>query len=1247
MTADPDPRAFTAAAVPLLQAAEATGDAEALDRGIALLAAGLEATGDDDPMRAARQGNLGNAWSLRFHLRRDPHDLRTALDLLTEATGRTGPGHPHRPNTHLFLGVALLRGLDLAPRTEVITAAVTALEVAAAEATDNRPLYLVNLGNGLRMSFEWQGGREDLDRAVAVLEEAARLAPADPVAVGALGGVLSRRYAATGEVRDGLRALELLRATVDPVPAGHPARIVAGCNLGHLLVELHQRTGGAGLVDDAITVLDDVLSTTAPGHPERSRCLLGLGTALRLRGAEAGDVEVVERSVAVLREAAADGGVDHARQAFALANALRVRFDLTGARDALAEAVTHYRSAVAAVPGTNPDHVVFTTGLTAALRLSFEHTGDVDALAEAMRAHERVVPTGTPEVLSGWSALLRTAFHRNGDLAVLHESAQAAQQAVDALEPGSPRRPVLLSNLAMTITDLAGRTGRTDLLDHAVTIAEAAVDATPPGHADHATRATNLSTALVTRFELTGDLAAIDAAVRVARAAADGHTRPDPRRAAYLTNLGNVLVRRYEHTGDTPSLHEAVAVQRDAVEAATEGHPDRARALANLGHALSVRFEAESADDVLKQAVKTLAAAVDASAPGDPSLPGRQGNLSSGLVDLHRRTGEAELLDLAIALRREALDALDPAHLDRATHLNGLGIAHLRRYEATGDRSDLDRSITALERAVEAAPAGDRRAGTHLYNLGNALATRARRHDDRDATGPAHHAYRRAVAEVGAPALIRASAARAWGGLMAEVGDHPAAVEGYEQAVELLDTLAWRGLGRRDQELLLTGFGAVAGEAAAAAISAGRPERAVELLEQGRSVLWNQVVGVRRDRGGIGPGTTARLDRLRAALDGATGDADRRLALAAEWDRLVASVRESGFPDFLRAPSFDRLRAVGDHGPVVVVNAASSRCDALVVAGGRVEVVELGRLDPGEVARLYLDTAERLRDYPHLSRAHRAEVDGRLRAVLEWLWRSVAAKVLDAVGDADRLWWCPVGPFGLLPLHAAQWHDPVALTDSGVLDRVVSSYTPTLRALLEARERPEVEADVLAVALPETPGKPPLPHAVEEVRSIGPARSVLDSARATVTAVRAAVAEHSWLHYAGHSSQDLRHPAATRLDLHDGGLAAIDLARLDLSAAELAYLSSCESGLGGADLPDEAIHLAGAFHVAGFRHVVANLNSVGDHTARLVAGLVYDRLRASGRLTATHAARCLTEVLREVRTDHPLAAWVGYHHIGP
>src|SRR5690606_5739217 len=49
-----------------------------------------------------------------------------------------------------------------------------------------------------------------------------------------------------------------------------------------------------------------------------------------------------------------------------------------------------------------------------------------------------------------------------------------------------------------------------------------------------------------------------------------------------------------------------------------------------------------------------------------------------------------------------------------------------------------------------------------------------------------------------------------------------------------------------------------------------------------------------------------------------------------------------------------------------------------------------------------------------------------------------------------RLWWCPTGQAAFLPLHAARLPDGTWLPD-----RWVSSYTVTLRTLLESRAVPQ------------------------------------------------------------------------------------------------------------------------------------------------------------------------------------------------
>jgi hypothetical protein len=77
--------------------------------------------------------------------------------------------------------------------------------------------------------------------------------------------------------------------------------------------------------------------------------------------------------------------------------------------------------------------------------------------------------------------------------------------------------------------------------------------------------------------------------------------------------------------------------------------------------------------------------------------------------------------------------------------------------------------------------------------------------------------------------------------------------------------------------------------------------------------------------------------------DDAATAAERRTALAREWDRLIAHARRLGFKDFL-APRLPSLLPAAQHGPVLLLNTSRWRCDALVVTTGGVHVEPLPRL---------------------------------------------------------------------------------------------------------------------------------------------------------------------------------------------------------------------------------------------------------------------------------------------------------------
>jgi CHAT domain-containing protein len=291
---------------------------------------------------------------------------------------------------------------------------------------------------------------------------------------------------------------------------------------------------------------------------------------------------------------------------------------------------------------------------------------------------------------------------------------------------------------------------------------------------------------------------------------------------------------------------------------------------------------------------------------------------------------------------------------------------------------------------------------------------------------------------------------------------------------------------------------------------------------------------------------------------------------------------------------------------------------------------------------------------------HAEEMESTLLATMAWLWDAITGPVLDRLGHtagpaADvpwpRIWWCPTGPLTLLPLHAAGHQD-----DRAVAERAVSSYAPSLRALIEARRAVTGPLDddlgLLVVAMPATAGQAPLPNAIRErdlLTRLFPRHStVLTGPAASRSAVLSALPVHRWAHFSCHGDQDLAEPSRGGLLLADGTLTVADIGD-GRYQGEFAFLSACKTGTGGVTLIDEAITLAAALQYAGYRHVVATSWSVYDATAVEVAENVYGRLAGNGLLHPAHAALALHGAIRRLRHQFPgrPSVWMPFIHLGP
>ncbi|MEU9448818.1 CHAT domain-containing protein [Streptomyces sp. NPDC048277] len=1005
-------------------------------------------------------------------------------------------------------------------------------------------------------------------------------------------------------------------------------------------------------------------------------------------------------------------------------------------------------------PGRYKDEVRSAAEVLLAV-LALTPDGPDPRLLDKYRAVYGGVPDTHVLALARHGVGMRVLGHaeRVNDTGAVRRALVLLHSALAVATPDHRNLAALHSNRGSAHWALFERTGDRSALDAAVADFAAAAGApvgsvrpaaVPHGGKDRAALLANLGAALAVRFEVSGGATAdLAAAVRVQRLALRATARDDPDRALYQSNLGSSLITRFEQTGDTRALAEAVRLLTDSLRTPSADGLEQANRRGNMARALVRHFEQTADTDALRAALDHITQAVAATPRDHPDWPLRLGNLAAVCVRVFDRTKDAAMLELAESALQ---DALSRPHRLRQAHLENLGSVHQRRYDvlggpegaraavaayeealalatlghpgrpgalsnlgnalvgrhrADGSPADLDRAVGLLREAVRTA-AEDPDLCRYLTNLGAAHEERAkpttRTGNRRSATGVREReralaAYAAAARVPTAPVLGRARAALYRGRLAATADPRRAdALDGYRDAVGLLEAVAWFGLGRNDQERLLREFSGAAGEAAACAIAQGRHETALELLEQGRGVLLAQAVGGRTGHDLLDrsrPGPARRLRRLQDVLERRTFDwreppepaspvlaheMARSSAAAAEREELLRRIRRlPGLERFLLPPDATELCTAAEHGPVVVVNVSALRCDALVVTTGGVRCVPLPGLTRDGLrtaARTHLRLVATLRR-PGTPR-QRAVAAETLRETLAWLWRAVAEPVLTHLGlehrddTWPRLWWCPTGPLSLLPLHAAQQYDTARLRDTGVADRVISSYTPTLRSLIASRQPladPQDSAcsgdirSLLTVCVPDIPGRPRLRHAAREIRAVravrppGPDGSsrVLAGRRATLARVAAELHRHRGLLFVGHSVQSPNDPGRAALYAQDGPLTMREIAALRLRTADLAYLSSCESALGDQNLPDEALSLAGALQIAGFRQVVASLWSVLDAGAPEITGGFFARRPVSSAGAAAggeDSATALHAVLRTVRQNDSPLLWAGYCHTG-
>lgn len=1106
---------------------------------------------------------------------------------------------------------------------------------------------LVRLADNLYSRYEAQVNPSDLSLCIVHYRSALTLARSSTVLsndtrsklLSNLANVLSVRFQCHGDIADLDHSVECHLIALDFRPPGHPGRANTLSNFATALLVRYGELGMQKDIELAIEYFNTALSMLPPDS--RLVPLMNYASALFSRFQRSGDVSDLRDAIlqyhALVDSSPAE---NNSTPLYNLANAILSRFKMDKDPKDLELCIKYSSIALHGMQEGHPDRLLALSCFSTALIRRFESYGDPEDLQIAIKNFKSVL-----ELRSTEDPPQFMAFY---DLA-------------DAL--------VMRYNLRSDLPDLQLAIGHY----------RTALDLLPPNYKDEGIFLDDLGIALFLRFSRLGGLNDLEQAIQKHSSALEIHSKDLARRVITLDALGACLDARFEQFYDPEDLHTAIDLYNEALIETSQDHPHRLAILKRSASSLETRFR-----------------------------------LYGGIVDLDR----------SISYSREALELL-PHHPDQATVYQALASSLLLRFEETGDEFDLDQANVYCSTSMNMRYASDSlRAACNLL-LARILKARTLPWEVKDIELIFQHLrfakgsctlshplisdiyaelastyYLRFLVEQKPSDLLEAfghhelsvsvTNGSSWPAFRAslqcvrnaEAYGHRSGVDVYRSALRLVNrhVSAMHSLELR-QYLARRYSINLAYDGASFFLRFREPVEAIEALEGGRSFLWSQLVRAKtcldelRLTGEYGASLADAFERLSFKLEHvskASKFSKDTKPLLKEREAVTEQIRRvEGFKYFLQPISFTEVEKAALDGPVITLNATQHTCDALILLyNTRPTHVPLSHITARDVSQMATRFRE-LTGNPTTSGDNEEALESLLSDLWELVVSPIVQHLLPDIPTGSRLWWCPAGAFASIPLHAA---GPYRTGGPSLSQIYVSSYTPTLQALVRARAANAHESSQrrrTSTIVPDflkrkkskqllagqtIPTIVAIGHtASDEIsQELDPIRNHIPTSvpfrriegeQVTSEGVLAAFREPVWLHLACPASLDSALPCRSGFATKDGVLSLYDISNA-CPRAEFAFLSGrCNRAddTGTA----ETTHLAAALQYSGIRSIVGTLWPVGDEVMRQVTIAFYGEIISKGgSMQYTNTARSLNEALKVVRKGVPLAQKIAFVHVG-
>ncbi|KIM76136.1 hypothetical protein PILCRDRAFT_91764 [Piloderma croceum F 1598] len=744
---------------------------------------------------------------------------------------------------------------------------------------------------------------DDLQMAITYFREVLALRRPDkplfPIALYYVADAIHARFMKLGIKADLEEAIQLHRESLKLRPPGHSFRRDSLNGLAFAMSSSYQLSNSIEDLQETIKYLSEVPSLCPPKSLIFATALYQLAKALYIRYTRLDDVIDLEEAIKCHNDALKfrlSGGdrVDSLNQ---LAVAVKARFDRDGDMHDLEEAITYFSEARRLCsPQVDDSYAESLNNFACAVYARFQQLGRAEDLEEAIACNRKVLPFRASEdsrrtSLGNLGTELVSRFKKYGRMEDLGEAIEHLREALD-LNPRSNAVPLdNLGNAIFTLFQARGKredleeailylrralillpdpNGRrfislnhlgtalsaqfkkfgsldkdmkeyyrlsTNDLEESILYLREAVGLCPPHSPFRADCRNNLGAALYTRFQDSRNELDVEESIKYHREALNFHPPSDADRFVYLNNLANAIHARFKFTqcGGMDDLNEAITLHTEALKLHSVGYADPAHSLNNLSGAMTTRFR------ILARKLYGVDVA---------TIYHRKGlNLRASEQCDYAMSSLKDIEDSIVNLRNAIQLTGDIGNPRKQIYLHNLSVCLRMRYVRLGELRDIDDAIVHSQMAAELIRQDSPEMSQYLFELGLAQNLRFEHLDKREDLVDSISSLRAAAQSKAANPHHALSAARAWADIASQHYSPSSALEGYRTALEILPKVAWLGLNitSRQEKLMEEDSENLSSLSATCAIQVGRLEEAVELLDLGRSVSWQQAASLRTD----------------------------------------------------------------------------------------------------------------------------------------------------------------------------------------------------------------------------------------------------------------------------------------------------------------------------------------------------------------------------------------------------------------